>query len=349
MTCSERFARRFLAFPNDAFFPTLQHHIFMKTVFSLALLLFVGPVSSSAAEKLKALIVDGQNNHAVWPKSSIMMKQYLEETGLFTVDIQRTRYTWQGEREKNYLALANVGPTENLPEPKPDPEFAPKFTDYDVVISNFGWRAAEWPEKARKAFEEYIENGGGFVSVHAADNSFPNWKAYNRMIALGGWGNRDEKDGPYVYYNDAGKLVRDETPGPGGAHGQQHEIPITIRVPDHPITHGLPRHWLTGMDECYGKLRGPAENMTILATGEDQTLPKHKGRHEPMLMTIQFGQGRVFHTTLGHDTPALENVGFITTFQRGTEWAATGKVTTPVPDDFPTARKASSRKFEFKK
>jgi len=53
----------------------------------------------SAAEKLKALIVDGQNNHEVWPKSTIMMKQYLEETGLFEVEIGRTHYIWKSERE----------------------------------------------------------------------------------------------------------------------------------------------------------------------------------------------------------------------------------------------------------
>ena len=88
--------------------------------------------------------------------------------------------------------------------------------------------------------------------------------------------------------------------------------------------------------------------MTILATGEDQTKADAKGRHEPMLMTIQFGKGRVFHNTLGHDTPALEGVAFITTFLRGTEWAATGKVTQPIPDDFPTRDKATSRPFKLR-
>jgi type 1 glutamine amidotransferase len=107
-------------------------------------------------------------------------------------------------------------------------------------------------------------------------------------------------------------------------------------------------HWLTTQDECYAKLRGPAEKMTILATGEDQTKADAKGRHEPMLMTIQFGKGRVFHNTLGHDTPALEGVAFITTFLRGTEWAATSKVTQTIPDDFPTRDKATSRPFKLR-
>jgi len=60
-------------------------------------------------------------------------------------------------------------------------------------------------------------------------------------------------------------------------------------------------------------------------------------------MTIIYGKGRVFHSTMGHDVAALRCVGFITTFQRGAEWAATGKVTQKVPADFPTADKVSTR------
>jgi type 1 glutamine amidotransferase len=67
-----------------------------------------------------------------------------------------------------------------------------------------------------------------------------------------------------------------------------------------------------------------------------------------MLMTIQYQQGRVFHTTLGHDTEAFEGVGFITTFLRGTEWAATGKVTQKIPADFPSADKPAARAFPVK-
>ena len=96
--------------------------------------------------KLKALIIDGQNNHAVWPKSTIMMKQYLEETGLFKVDVNRTQFTWNANREKAYLPLAKAGQTEDLKKPKKDPDFSPDFKKYEVVISNFGWNAADWPE-----------------------------------------------------------------------------------------------------------------------------------------------------------------------------------------------------------
>ena len=98
-------------------------------------------------------------------------------------------------------------------------------------------------------------------------------------------------------------------------------------------------------DERYDRLRGPAKNMTVLATAYSDPDTGGSGRHEPMLMAIQFGKGRVFHTTLGHGAYSRECVGFIATLQRGTEWAATGKVTQPVPDDFPTADRKRGRPF----
>lgn len=315
----------------------------------LLLLISLLVLSTSLQAKLKALIIDGQNNHAVWPKSTIMMKQYLEESGLFTVDIERTKFTWRGEKsEGKWLPLAGIEGTEDLPKPKPDPDFKPNFKAYDVVISNFGYNAADWPEETKTAFDDYVKNGGGFVSIHAADNSFAKWEAYNRIIGIGGWGGRKaDSPGAYVYYNDKGELVRDESPGKRvGGHGGREEFPITMRVADHPITKGMPKVWRTTPDECYADLRGPAEQLTVLATGKDETTNSPK--HEPMLMTIEYEKGRCFHTTLGHDTLAFEGVGFIISFLRGTEWAATGKVSIPIPDDFPTADKATSRPFTLK-
>lgn len=312
-----------------------------------ALFLYSG-VATAQEAPLKALIIDGQNNHKVWPKSTVMMKQYLEETELFEVDVYRSKFTWRADREKEFLPLAGVGATEDLEDPKADPDFAPDFANYDVVISNFGWGAADWPATTQESFETYMKEGGGFVSVHAADNSFPAWLEYNKMIGLGGWGGRSEKDGPYVYYTNEGELHRDTSSGGGGTHGAQHEFPITVRVADHPITKGMPTTWLTAKDECYAKLRGPAENMTILATAKDSSDEPPTDRHEPALMVVEYGKGRVFHTILGHDDYSCEGVGFIISFTRGAEWAATGKVTQPIPDDFPGAAKSTSRTFSLK-
>ncbi|WP_254508815.1 ThuA domain-containing protein [Anatilimnocola floriformis] len=276
----------------------------------------------AAEPKLKALIIEGQNNHGNWPQTTKMMKSYLEQFGLFAVDVATT---------------AAKGT---------DPSFKPEFDKYAVVVSNYN--GADWPKETQQAFVDYVKGGGGFVVVHAADNSFGNWPEYNEMIGLGGWGGRNEKSGPYVYFNDKGAETRDESKGNGGSHGAQHAFQIITRDAEHPITKGLPKAWMHVNDELYDRLRGPATNMTILATAYAAKGKGGTDRHEPMLMTLNYGKGRVFHTPMGHGNDSQECVGFITCLQRGAEWAATGKVTVKVPEDFPTEDKTSQRKFAGK-
>lgn len=293
-------------------------------VFGLAWIAALGTLSGvdlsgcSAQEKLKALIVDGQNNHGVWPKTTQMMKSYLEQSGAFTVDIATT-----------------------APEGT-DPNFAPNWSDYDVVVSNYN--GADWPQDTQTAFEQYMREGGGLVVIHAADNAFGNWLEYNRMIGLGGWGGRSEKSGPYLYLDEAGEVVRNEEVGPGGHHGAQHPFTVVVRDEEHPITRGMPKAWLHEQDELYDFLRGPAENVQILATAYASPDQGGSGRHEPMLMVIEYGKGRVFHTPMGHGDYSQECVGFITSLIRGAQWAAGAEVDFEIPDDFPTQDEVSVRR-----
>jgi len=278
---------------------------------------------AASAAALKALIVDGQNNHD-WKGTTPQIKEILVGAGLFDVDVATA--------------------TENG---KPMEGFAPEWSKYKVVISNYN--GADWPEATRKAFVKYMSGGGGLVVIHGADNSFGNWAEYNEMIGLGGWGGRDEKSGPYVYMKD-GKWIRDESKGSGGHHGQSTPYVVTSRAPEHPVMKGLPAAWMHCPDELYCKLRGPAKNMTILASSMSDIKTGGSGREEPVIMAIAYGKGRVVHTVLGHGPAEHKCVGFIVTLQRGAEWAATGKVTQKaVPTDFPTADKVSLREKDLGK
>lgn len=299
----------------------------MKTLLRLALglcfasLLLPAPGRADDArsepQKLRVLLIDGQNNHD-WKSTTPILEAIFEESGRFEVDVATSP-----------------------PAGEDMSEFRPKFSDYDVVVSNYN--GDPWSDETKRGFEAFVARGGGFVSVHAADNSFPEWPEYNRMIGLGGWGGRSEKSGPYVYFEQDGRYVRDDSAGSGGNHGAQHEFVIQSRDDDHPIMKGLPKLWLHTKDELYERLRGPAEDMKVLATAFAS--PEHggSGRHEPLLMAIDYGNGRVFHTALGHADYSMNCIGFATTLLRGTEWAATGEVTIPVPEKFPTRENAAPR------
>jgi type 1 glutamine amidotransferase len=265
--------------------------------------------AAAAPPQLKALIIDGQNNHA-WQKTTPVIKKILGTSGVFeTVDVATSP-----------------------PKGKDMSGFKPDFSAYDVVVSNYN--GAPWPADTQTAFVEYMKNGGGFVCIHAADNAFPRWPEYNEIIGLGGWGGRNQKSGPYVRWRD-GKMVLDDRPGRGGGHGSQHAYPVDVRAPEHPITKGLPARWMHAKEELYHQLRGPAKNLEVLATAFSDPKTRGTGEHEPVLFTIRHGEGRTFHTVLGHGVHAMKCTGFITTLQRGAEWAATGKVTQAVPGDFP--------------
>jgi len=106
---------------------------------------------------------------------------------------------------------------------------------------------------------------------------------------------------------------------------------MTTRSPTHPIMKGLPTKWLHVYDELYDRLRGPAENMTVLATAYSDV-----EKNGPPWDKKHMGT-------------SMECVGFMATFQRGAEWVATGKVTQAVPTDFPTETATSTRKWANRK
>lgn len=276
-----------------------------------------------AKQKTDVLIVTGQNNHN-WQVSHIALQKILENSGLFDADIAISPS--QGEEMSS---------------------FAPDFSKYQLVVLDYNGDL--WNTRMQKEFVSYVKNGGGVVVYHAANNAFPEWKEYNDICALGGWEGRNEKSGPYAYWKE-GKLIKDSSAGPGGSHGEQREYVLTSRNNSHPITKGLPKQWKHAKDELYDRMRGPANIETLMFTAFAFKEKGGSGREEPLIFTVTYGKGRIFHIMLGHAGESLENnpsmqcAGFQTLILRGAEWAATGKVTQKIPSDFPTENSVSLRK-----
>jgi uncharacterized protein len=295
------------------------------TVLGIALLLACLAVAPEARRRAEApvhvMILDGESGGTYhdWRRITPVLKKMLDETGLFDVTV--------------VTAPAATGELTS---------FNPEFSNFSAVVMNYDAPDGRWPAPLKTSFERYVSGGGGLVVVHAADNAFAAWPAFNEMIGVGGWRDRTESAGPYWYYRD-GKLVSDPTPGRAGSHGQRLPFQVTARNATHPIMRGLPNMWMHHGDELYARLRGPGKNMTVLATAYSDPANNGSGHDEPQLMVLTFGKGRIFHTTMGHDVEALRSVDFIVTLQRGTEWAATGAVTQKIPPDFPTANAVALR------
>ena len=214
-----------------------------------------------AAAPIRVMLLDGESGgpYHNWQLTTRVLKKELDDTRLFEVDV------------------VTAPPAGNSFD-----AFKPDFAKYQVVVLNYDAPDERWPPDLKTAFERYVADGGGLVIVHAADNAFPGWKAFNDMIGIGGWRDRNEKAGPFWFFKD-GKLTSDTAPGRAGSHGQRLPFKVTVRDPNHPITRGLPGVWMHQGDELYATMRGPGKNMSVLATALSDTANSGTGHDEPML------------------------------------------------------------------
>lgn len=281
-----------------------------------------GSLSAQIRPTHKALIVDGFSNHD-WKQTTEVIKWILEGSGKFKVEVSTI-------------------PSDSIERQKWNPDFEP----YAVVIqntNNIQNLKLNWPEAAKKSLEAYVKKGGGLYILHSANNAFPDWKEYDKMIGLG-W--RSADSGIALEVNDQKQLIKHpKGEGKGTSHGDRFDALIQILNP-HPINEGYPASWKTVNTEVYSYPRGTAENLTVLSYAFDSTDTK---KTWPVEWIIKYGKGDVYNSSMGHlwrgETypPAYRCAGFQTTVIRAAEWLASGKVTYPVPDDFPTNENASLR------
>jgi type 1 glutamine amidotransferase len=276
---------------------------------------------SSYAQRIPVMILDGESaaSYHNWKAVTPILKKELDDTGIFAVEV---------------VTAPPAGADFST--------FKPEWSKYKAIVLNYDAPADRWPAPLKESFEQYIKGGGGMVTVHAANNAFNGWDAFNEMIGIGGWRGRDQTSGPHWYYKED-KLASDTSAGRAGSHGLRIPYKVKVRNSQHPIMKGLPQTWMHQGDELYANLRGPGKNMTILATAYSDPANHGTGFDEPQLLVVHYGKGRIFQTTFGHDGAALSSVDGVVTFQRGVEWVATGKVTQKIPASFPTGDTVSFR------
>lgn len=273
-------------------------------------------------DPIRVLVVDGFSNHD-WKQTTALVKWILEKSGRFKVDVSTipsdsiARTTWRPEFGKYSAVVQN---TNNI---------------HDPVL--------RWPLQVEKALERYVKKGGGLFILHSANNAFPHWKEYDKMIGLG-W--RSNTVG-YALEIDSNKNVIRFSPGQGESTGHGNRFNALIEIlTRHPINNDYPQQWQTANTEVYYFPRGPAENLTILSYAYDST-----GTHRrwPVEWIVKYGKGNVYNSSMGHlwegdvYPQAYRCVGFQTTLVRVTEWLGSGKVTYPIPADFPTKNSVSLR------
>ena len=203
------------------------------------------------------------------------------------------------ERSGRFDVDVTYRPSEALAEAGRAGRYAAFVLDYN---------GPNWEEPARDAFLAAVRGGAGVVVVHAADNSGRGWPEYEALV---------------------GDLWRE-----GTGHGRFHAFDVEITDRDHPVTRTLPTI-LQHPDELYHRLvHVEGVERRVLATAYSDPATGGTGDDEPMIMVGSYGEGRVFHTPLGHvwkgvatSQASHRDPQFQGLIVRGTEWAATGAVT----------------------
>lgn len=240
--------------------------------------------------KIRTLILSGRNNHD-WRSTTPFLKKVLTDTGKFDVRVVD---------EPSGLSMRSLMP-------------------YDLIVLDYC--GPRWGQEAENAVGSAVRTGKGLVAIHAASYAFGELEVLadnHRRTGL-----REE---PWRDYFEMIGARWVEGPAKSG-HGKRHVFEVKFQDPEHPIAKGMSPSFLIS-DELYHNLE-TKDGIQVLASAYSDPATGGTGEDEPLLWTLIYGQGRVFHTALGHDLAAMQADGFVTTLARGAEWAATGNVTLP--------------------
>lgn len=169
------------------------------------------------------------------------------------------------------------------------------LTNYEVILLHFqNWESPGPGAAARASLQRYVSNGGGLVSVH---------------FACGAWHGEWPE-----YQNIIGRVWHGSGPGKP-QHDPRGPFVVHITDANHPVVSGLTDFETN--DELYTCLTGDAPIHVVA----DATSKVDKKKH-PMALVRDYGKGKVFLTTLGHDVRAFTNSSVPQLIRQGCTWVA---------------------------
>ncbi|MCF6334085.1 MAG: PmoA family protein [Draconibacterium sp.] len=219
-------------------------------------------------------------------------------------------HDWQATTSFLQKMYAETGLFELEITEVPDTLTLTDLKNFDVVVSNWNsWpkNNLRWPESTEKALLDFINNGGGFVTFHSSTSAFYKWPEFGK-ITTAAW-----VDSTW--------------------HGKKSATQIMLLNSEHPVTKGMSGFFI--QDELWVNA-GKNSSFQILGTATSKDIFKQGIKDQAAIMISEYGKGKIFHTILGHDVRAMRNIGFRTLMLRGTEWAATGRVSQLVPQELQT-------------
>lgn len=177
--------------------------------------------------------------------------------------------------------------------------FTPEVLNtFDVVVYLIS-SGTVLEQSERDALVAFMALGKGYVGVHSASFTDPDWQWY---IDLVGTRFATESDGLY----SAGVLVENRG----------------IRLGGH-----LSSPW-TRTDQWYVFLTPPEDNRNLqilLSLDEDSLAPTYpdgiRVGYHPIAWRQFYGGGRSFYTAMGHTNESYEEPAFVTLIADGIEWA----------------------------
>ncbi len=161
-------------------------------------------------------------------------------------------------------------------------------------------------DKEQAAFERYIQNGGGWVGIHAAADTEYEWEWYTKMVGMM-FKIHPAQQTAYLKVEDS------NFPGMG-------RFPKTLLWTDEWYEYQKPAltkdlHYLVSVDE---KTYNPN-----VKWGNNEG--KGMGDFHPMSWYHEYDGGRAFYTGLGHIGHIYSDQIFLDHLYGGIYWAATGK------------------------